>query len=311
MSSFPEPCVLLVEDDAFIRKALAGYLTDNGYETDVAGDGEEGWRLLDAAPDRYATILLDRNMPKMDGMQLLARIKEHDRLRRIPVIMQTALDSREDIVEGLEAGAYYYLTKPVERRTLLAIVRTAVSDRAHHSRLRSEVRKITGSFSLMRHGVWEFRTLQDGRAIATLIAGCCADPERVVTGLSELIVNAVEHGNLGITYEEKSRLMEEGRWDAEVERRLQLPEYRDRSVRVEVRRENAETLYAIHDEGKGFDWREYLEFSPERAFDTHGRGIAMSRHVSFDEVEYIGRGNEVRAIVREGDLAAAHGASTA
>ena len=56
-------------------------------------------------------------------------------------------------------------------------------------------------------------------------------------------------------------------------------------------------MLTVADEGKGFDWTPYLEIRPERVFDLHGRGIAVSRMTSFDAVEYRGRGNEVELTV--------------
>ena len=70
---------------------------------------------------------------------------------------------------------------------------------------------------------------------------------------------------------------------------------------LEVERHGADLHYRIEDQGEGFDWRKYLEISPERAFHTHGRGIAMSRMLCFDSLEYVGKGNEVRA-VKKGSL---------
>jgi len=66
----------------------------------------------------------------------------------------------------------------------------------------------------------------------------------------------------------------------------------------EIERGKGELTFVIRDQGAGFDWQGYLEMSPERAFDTHGRGIAMSRMISFDNLEYRGRGNEVKAVIR-------------
>jgi hypothetical protein len=59
-----------------------------------------------------------------------------------------------------------------------------------------------------------------------------------------------------------------------------------------------EVRFTIRDEGKGFDWKKYLEVQPQRAFDNHGRGIAIARAMSFCSVEYRGSGNEVVAVVR-------------
>lgn len=293
----PRSAVLVVEDDPFIRQGLASRLTRAGYEPSVAEDGVAGLEKLEAHPDRFSAILLDRSMPRMDGMTLLRKIKNDDRFKRIPAIMQTASDSKEEILEGLEAGAYYYLTKPFAEQTLIAIVRSAVADHKEYEDLRREAGEMLGSFSLMEEGVYRFRSIQEGRVLATLLAQCTHDPERVVTGLAELLTNAVEHGNLGITYDDKSRLMESQSWAQEVERRLLLPENNRKRVRFEIRREDNVVVYRIEDEGPGFDWKSYITFDPDRAFDTHGRGIAMSRRLSFERLEYSGRGNVVTAMV--------------
>ncbi|HET6372852.1 MAG TPA: response regulator [Candidatus Polarisedimenticolia bacterium] len=295
----PKSAVLVVEDDPFIRKGLESSLTTAGYEPSVAEDGVAGWEVLEAHPDHFSAILLDRGMPRMDGMTLLRQIKGEDRHKHIPVIMQTARDSKEEIIEGLEAGAYYYLTKPFAVPTLIAIVRSAVADHENYDSLRREAGKMLGSFSLMEKGVYRFRSIEEGKVLATLLARCTSDPERVVTGLAELLTNAVEHGNLGITYDDKSRLMESESWAEEVERRLSLPENCRKRVRFEIAREANVVVYRIEDEGPGFDWKSYITFNPDRAFDTHGRGIAMSKRLSFDRLEYSGRGNIVTAMVQD------------
>lgn len=291
-----EPLVLVVDDDPSNREALAWNLKRAGYRALTAEDGQEGWDLLQEDPERFHAVLLDRMMPRMDGMEVLARIKRHPSLKALPVIMQTAMSAPDDVREGLEAGAYYYLTKPFQRKMLLAIVKTAVADSLGHRALQEKARRAMGSFALMQRGVYHFRTLMEGQLLATLLARCSADPDGVVLGLAELLANAVEHGNLGITYQEKTRLLEEDSLLQEVERRLDHADYRDRRVVLEVERHGADLHYRIEDQGEGFDWRKYLEISPERAFHTHGRGIAMSRKLCFDSLEFVGKGNEVRAV---------------
>lgn len=145
---------------------------------------------------------------------------------------------------------------------------------------------------------YRIRTLHEAKELADLLASAHPDPERVVVGLTELLVNAVEHGNLGITYLEKAALLERGHLHAEIERRLALPELARRRVKVTVQR-TADTLAtAIEDEGDGFDWHPYDDYDPERALDSNGHGIAIARGVSFNEVTYHGRGNLVVALVR-------------
>jgi hypothetical protein len=123
-------------------------------------------------------------------------------------------------------------------------------------------------------------------------------------GLMELMLNAVEHGNLGITYDEKSKLIAENGLQEEIERRLALPEYADRIATARFRRVGKSLIFTIKDEGQGFDWKSYLEMSLDRLMDNHGRGIAMSRSISFTHLEYRGKGNCVEATIiipREGN----------
>ncbi len=147
-------------------------------------------------------------------------------------------------------------------------------------------------------GVFRFQTLEAARYLALMLANACPEPGKVVVGLTELMINAVEHGNLEISYEEKTRLFEMDCWDSEVSRRLSESPYADRQVRVEFARLCDRIQVTITDEGQGFDWRQYLNIDIARVHHKHGRGIAMSRLISFDEVEYRGPGNEVSVGIR-------------
>ena len=78
-------------------------------------------------------------------------------------------------------------------------------------------------------------------------------------------------------------------------RRLSLPEYAQRTVSLEFRRNGGAVEVLITDQGNGFDWRPYLELDASRAFHSHGRGIALARKLSFESLEYLGKGNQVLA----------------
>ncbi|MBV1889668.1 MAG: response regulator, partial [Gammaproteobacteria bacterium] len=71
----------------------------------------------------------------------------------------------------------------------------------------------------------------------------------------------------------------------------------DRRVRVSYRRNSASITFLICDEGNGFDWQGFLEIDPARGSHNHGRGIALAKIISFSKIEYLGRGNQVRATV--------------
>jgi DNA-binding response OmpR family regulator len=288
-----KPFILIVEDEPLNREVLIDTLQEHGYETTVSATGGEAWQKITEYHDRLDAILLDRLLPDMDALSLLVKLKADPSMTHVPVIMQTSLSSEDEVAAGLKAGAYYYLTKPFPPATLLSIVRSAVQDHRDYLDLQQSLRQARSILKHLNHAEFWFRTQSEARDLATLIAHAAPEPERVVLGLTELMLNAVEHGNLEITYAEKTELIAANRLDAEIESRLRLPKYAGRVARLTMERTPQGIQFVIRDEGKGFDWRPYIEMSPSRAFDTHGRGIAVSRLLSFDHLEFHGRGNQV------------------
>lgn len=290
--------LLVVDDQDYSIKIILGFLKDSNYTIHTAHDGEEAWKLLSESPDTYTAVLLDRLMPRLDGLSVLKKMKSHQDLKQIPVIFQTSLTKEDEIIEGIEAGAYYYLKKPLKKKILKAIVKAAVSEFQQYKSLFKQALEMVDAVRFLKTGEFEFRTLEDGNKLATLAASYCPESEMVVVGLWELIVNAVEHGNLGISYEEKSRLNENDQLEAEISRLLELPENASKTVTLKVEKTVDEIHFTIQDQGEGFDWETYMDFSPERVFDSHGRGIAMANNFSFDRIEYQGCGNRVVAVVK-------------
>ncbi|MCB1747983.1 MAG: response regulator [Gammaproteobacteria bacterium] len=287
--------VLIVDDEPINHDILLEYLAGTGYALDTANDGAEAWAMLEADPQGHDIVLLDRMMPRMDGMEVLRRMKAHAELRYVPVILQTAKRGTQEIAEGIEAGAFYYLTKPYDEAVLRSVVATAAEDRRNRLDLVAESRRGAITSSIAESARFTLRDLDQANALAAFLANACPAPEAAVTGFSELLINAIEHGNLAIGYDEKSALKAAGTWQDEVVRRLRDPAFGDKRVTVEFQRGASHIEVSIRDEGPGFDWARYLEFDPERAMDNHGRGIAMARAFSFDDIEYRGCGNEVVA----------------
>lgn len=290
--------ILVVDDQEMERELLRERLAPLGYEIETAVDGEDAWDRLTASFQIYRVIILDRIMPRLNGLELLHRIREHPELGHIPVIFQTGAGERNEIREGIDAGCYYYLVKPYDTELLLSIVRAALSDRERREAFQSEVRDGKRALSTLKQAKFEYSTIREAAELSTLLAWAFPDPETQVIGLSELLINAVEHGNLGIGYEEKSRLNAHGELEQEIIRRMALDENRNKTVVVELAREEDRIRVTIVDQGSGFDWNRFLTIDPRRAFDTHGRGIAMAKMLAFDELEYRGRGNEVVATVQ-------------
>lgn len=284
--------VLAVDDEPNNLRALRLDLEDGGYNVLTARDGVEGWEVLNANASHIQAILLDRMMPNMDGMEFMKKLKSSE-LSRISVIMQTAAAEKEQVVQGIKAGVYYYLTKPYDKDIMLSIVQAAVENYGQQSRLRESMEHFRLPLLLVKNSLFEVRNLTELEHVVPFVSQLFPSPDQVAMGIFELILNAIEHGNLGITYEEKTLLNKEGRWQHEIIRRLALPENVGKKALINYERTPEAYVLTICDEGDGFDWQSYLTLSPERATHNHGRGIAFSSMMSFDEVEYQGQGNMV------------------
>jgi DNA-binding response OmpR family regulator len=115
--------VLVVEDDPQISRVLKLELEHEGYSVDVAGDGLSGLEKALKEPD---LVVLDLMLPKLDGMEVCARIRAKS---NVPIVMLTAKDRIPDRVSGLDRGADDYLTKPFSIEELLARIRARLRER--------------------------------------------------------------------------------------------------------------------------------------------------------------------------------------
>ena len=288
--------LLVVDDDRTMVMMLEVQLKRQGFEVIVAYGGEEGLRLAKLHAARLDAIILDRMMPDLDGLQVVRQLKQDAALKRVPVIMQTGSDSPEQVREGIDAGVFYYLAKPVQESVLQSVVAAALRERAQVRALTQQESKQHVSFSLIDTCRFRLRTLEEAESLAIFLANAFPDPARSVTGLAELLINAIEHGNLGIGYEEKTRLIESSQWRTEIARRLQLPAYAEKRVEVLMQLKSEGVFVQITDEGEGFDWKSFLMIDPSRTMDNHGRGIAQANAQSFDALRYNARGNQVLAV---------------
>lgn len=115
--------ILIVEDDATLRRILRDVLTIKGYEVFVASDGEQGCRLF--SEHDVDLVIADVMMPRMDGFEMVRRMRESGASTQF--IFLSALDSAEDVVEGFRAGGHDYLRKPFDMSELLVRVESLLS----------------------------------------------------------------------------------------------------------------------------------------------------------------------------------------
>ena len=158
--------ILVADDDPISRKVIEACLSDAGYDVTVAVDGAEALEMI-SKPDSPRLLVLDRTMPHVDGVDVCRAIRQQALEPDVYIILLTGRGEREDIVEGFEAGADDYMTKPFDIPELKARVRTGarIVERqaeliAAREQLRAEAMYDSLTGLLNRVGV--LRHLQEG-----------------------------------------------------------------------------------------------------------------------------------------------------
>ena len=141
---------------------------------------------------------------------------------------------------------------------------------------------------------YELKTLSEAQLITQEIIQKLALQPRVYIGLLELLINAIEHGNLEIDYAQKTKLIEAKQWQQEIARRYTQTPYKDRFVKIVVDEIDNYYVITIEDQGAGFDWLHYTNVLGEVSEEKHGRGILIAQMISFQQLEYLGKGNKVK-----------------
>lgn len=297
------PTLLVVDDDRYTLDFLEKVLTKQGYHVLMASDGEGALQALAASAERISAVVMDLNMPGLNGLEVVAHMKKRPELAYIPVIMATASDEPEVVREGVEAGVYYCLKKPLDQGLLHSVIEAAIRE-FDMTRMRQEA--ISGQRSamhLLETSRFFCSTLKDVEVLSQFLAYAYPDPKRAVIGITELLINAVEHGNLGVTYEEKQQLVTNGTWRATIDARQRQPDHVHKHVDVVLQRKREGIFLQVSDEGKGFEWWRYLEIDPSRATHPNGRGIALANKISFDRLQFTQDGSRVLAVVEHNNKA--------
>ena len=159
--------ILVVEDEPAIQELIAVNLSFAGHKVLRANDAEQAQVLINAElPD---LILLDWMLPTASGLSIARKLRADERTRHVPVIMLTAKGAEQDKIDGLEAGADDYITKPFSPKELLARIKAVLRRRApqltddaidvHGLRLEPATHRLTGHGKTLSIGPTEFRLL--------------------------------------------------------------------------------------------------------------------------------------------------------
>ncbi len=284
------PRVLVVDDEEALRTLLLRLLEREGFDPIPAADGEEAISLFRSrAP---LVVVSDVKMPRMDGLTLLTEIRKID--RGAAVILMTGQGNEETLLDALRGGATNFFKKPFVVRELTDEIRRVVSFRleaARSSLFSPWLVEETKSFELPPGEILYFPIINQ----ISLQLPCLLPEEDILNikiGIEEMITNAVEHGNLGISFEDKSAAIQNGRFAELVAERMRDGERSRRRVFITSHLTPELFEVTVRDEGEGFNWRKLPEVAPENLLAFNGRGILLTR-IYFDEVVFNEKGNEV------------------
>lgn len=141
------------------------------------------------------------------------------------------------------------------------------------------------------------KDLEGVHGLSHTLAQYFPQPEHFTTAIHELLMNALEHGSLGIGFETKTALLRAGTWKAEIMRRLSLPEYADKAVDITLEHDARTCRLTIADQGGGFAWENYL--GRERTDRLpNGRGLWVVHEAPFDQLQFNEAGNTVTCVVQ-------------
>jgi len=185
--------VLLVDDSKALLGLISDILTAEGYHVISTFSGSEAIQIAsELIPD---LVLLDRNMPEMDGIEVCKKLKKDKKTVRIPIIFLTGTRSVEAIVEGFKMGAIDYITKPFQREELLARVDSHIK----LFKLTEILKKQTVELKKSETSLKELNAQKD--KLFSIIAHDLKGPLNNLIVLSEMIINTNNKGNLNQTTE--------------------------------------------------------------------------------------------------------------
>jgi CheY-like chemotaxis protein len=284
--------ILIIEDDFISRNYLRDLLKYSGYEAFSARNVPEGLDLyIRQKPDM---IICDILLPGVSGLEFLKKIREKDLTTFI--LMVASKTSEKIITECFRNGANDFLKHPVLDKDILPKI-AKQRDKLENKQVKTNFGTvISGNINMVFPTGFDVVYQIAERVFEEFVPGYFSDyvETEIRVGLSELICNAVEHGNLGITFSEKKRCTDEGNLEQLVRERLEDPVLSSRLVKVEFSYNEEECQWIITDDGDGFDYNNIsVPTLEENKEGFSGRGINLSKAL-FDSIEYLGKGNIVK-----------------
>jgi len=288
--------ILIIDDEKPVRDVLNIALSEEGYESFQAPSGEQGIKLFKSSePD---IVITDVMMPGIDGIEVTKRMRAHR--DDIDVVVMSGFGTEELVVNALRAGASNYIKKPIIFDELFKILDDIIFKRENRKRyeisreiVESEQKSIVIGNDVSR--VWGAvnQILFNAQAMTDSMA-----LEGMCIGLYELLINAIEHGNLGISFQDKSDALENNTYIELFHNRMQQADAEGKVVRVESGYSPSSITIEIRDQGDGFDLNNLPDMKDAASILLdHGRGILLA-NLFYDSVDYDEPGNCVKVLKR-------------
>jgi DNA-binding response OmpR family regulator len=292
--------VLLVDDDPAVLELVREALTAYGMTVHAHSDGRRALDQL-ASPDAppFDLVISDINMDGFDGFDVIHRVKT---LRpHLPVVLMTGAASVEYTIRAMRMGAANLFVKPLSLRDMVKSV-------FHLVDVHREFRLAQAGLQGLAKESREFRFRSDQLDIPSLIKHLTdrlvalgfaqpASLDTIAMAYHEALVNALDHGNLGLESTLKGDLLDdEDPYQALRRERLSDPHFASRSIVVRTLLDTERYAVEIEDEGQGFDTRKTGPASHSDLVRQCGRGLPLIQAV-MDEVGFNEKGNRIRMVL--------------
>ncbi|MBI5179764.1 MAG: response regulator [Nitrospinae bacterium] len=275
--------VLLAEDEQPVRQYLAELLDKNGFGVVQAADGEEAIRLYDAERERLHIIVSDLRMPNADGTALAKYNYEN---RFLPFVVCTGLVDAKLALALLNFGVQDYAVKPIDEENFITVVSNSAQRRCLNTFYEDDANPYAGNIGSITVPSRLAEINRVNRWVENKLKIPSTEFVRFAAFLREFLLNAHEHGNLKITEEEKTRLINEGRLLEELVTKEAATQAK---IKVDLSVLTNEVAICITDSGYGFNFHKYLSMPEQELMDRlempNGRGIYMASKY-FDTVSY-------------------------
>lgn len=288
--------ILIVDDEQIIRNVLKRKLEQTtSYSVFTADDGIPALEVF--KNEKIDLVVSDLLMREMDGIDLLRNLKALN--PQVPVIIITGYGTLDDAIEAIHLGAEDFIKKPFDINEVIETIDKTFRKLAEEADQREVIKFIASEdIKLEIPNNFEFINVVINYVFSHLRARWLVSDEDlhdVKVCLYEALTNAFEHGNLQISGEEKSHLLETGQqaWRNFLLARLEDPEYSPRRIFVSLWISETELEVSIRDEGPGFDHRtRSLSVDPEALFRSSGRGLLLIQSL-MDSVAFNETGNMI------------------